>query len=77
MNTQLRKLIRNLIDGADNEGCSDDLTVVNSADVMALKDYLEIQPVRSARPLRPSAPAPSAPAPSVCPIWPFVWPSSD
>jgi len=47
MNTTLSQLIRNLIDGADSEGCTDDLAVVNSADVAALKDYLEkpVQPI--------------------------------
>ncbi len=41
MNTTLSQLVRNLIDGADSEGYTKDLAVVNSADVAALKDYLE------------------------------------
>jgi hypothetical protein len=40
MNTQIRELILNVVESSDSEGCSDDLTVVSSADLEALADYL-------------------------------------
>ena len=44
MNEVLRQLIRDVVDSADDDGCSDDLTVASKAAIAGLDDYLTANP---------------------------------
>ena len=44
MNDLLRQLIQNVVDSADDDGCSDDLTVASKAAIAGLADYLTVNP---------------------------------
>ena len=44
MNDLLRALIQNVVDSADDEGCSDDLTVASKNAIDKLADYLAANP---------------------------------
>jgi len=51
MNDLLRALIQNVVDNADNEGCSNDLTVTSKNAVDGLAAYLAANPPGSKDPI--------------------------
>ena len=65
MNDQLRELIQNVVESADDCGCEDDLTVASKSAIDALAGYLRNPPPVAARTLADRFPPDAPPDPIV------------